>query len=196
VNPPENASGARRLAAFLVDYGAIAAYIALLAGISIATSSWRGPALEGPGPTTLDRLRAQALGFLTLTLPVVSYFALMESSNRGATLGKRALRLRVVGTDDRRISVARSFFRSALKFAPWELAHTALWQIPGRPFRDPPGVANWAGLVAAAVLALVWVGSLFVGRWRTPYDRAAGTRVVAAPGTSTASTDRAEATIR
>jgi uncharacterized RDD family membrane protein YckC len=112
----------------------------------------------------------------------------MESSNRGATLGKRALRLRVVGSDGRRISVARGFFRSALKFAPWEIAHTAIWQIPGRPFVDPPGAANWAGMVAAGVLALVWVGSLFVGRRRTPYDRAAGTRVVVTPGASTAST--------
>jgi len=187
-----DASGARRVAAFLVDYGAIAAYIAFLTGFSVVVATLCGATPRLPGPGTFDRLRAQALGFLALTLPVISYFALMESSSRGATLGKRALRLRVVNPEGGRISPARGFLRSAIKFAPWELAHTAIWQVPGRPFLDSPGALSWAGLATAQLLALVWLGSLFIGGPRPPYDRVAGTRVVEVTGVSATSNDRTE----
>ena len=192
MNPPEDASGVRRLAAFLVDYGVIAAYIALLAGISFVASTWRGAAIEMLGPTTFDRLGAEALGFLMLTLPVVFYFALMESSTRGASLGKRALRAPRGGH-------RRSADLGCPELPPLnaqvhssELAHSAIWQIPGRPFVNPPGAASWAALVAANGLALLYLGSLFIGRRATRTIVRPAPGVVRTPGTSTPSIDRVE----
>jgi uncharacterized RDD family membrane protein YckC len=114
----------------------------------------------------------------TLTLPVVLYLALSEASQAQATLGKRVLSLRVTATDSRRPTLARSLVRSALKFAPWELAHAAIWHTPGQPFVSPPAPRNVAGHLIALGLAAWYAASLFVGDGRTPYDRVAGTLVL------------------
>jgi uncharacterized RDD family membrane protein YckC len=189
------APGWRRLAAFAVDYLVIAAYLGLLAGLALTLRRVTGLAPDPPR-TLRDRLIGEALSTSLLTLPVALYFALAESSPRGATLGKRALGLRVVGPGGpagqaegraspsgpggRRLSFGRSLLRSALKLAPWEAAHAALWHTPGWPTHPEPGAATVAGS-ALALLGAGWYAlSLFVGDRRTPYDRAAGSVVVAA----------------
>src|SRR5207248_6666114 len=73
------ALGARRVAAFLVDYLVIAAYIGLLAGLSVAISTALHRRLGLPR-TDAEELQGHAVAFLTLTLPVVLYFALSEAS--------------------------------------------------------------------------------------------------------------------
>jgi uncharacterized RDD family membrane protein YckC len=172
------ASGVRRLAAFMVDYAIISAYIATLTGVGVAVRAalrW-----SAPPPTTSAKLRGHVLSFLGLTLPVGLYFALAEASPRQATLGKRALGLRVVTTDGQRLSYGQSLLRTALKLAPWELAHTAIWHTSGRPFVSPPGAWNVAGYALSLVAAGWYLAALFVGDRRPPYDRAAGSRVVLA----------------
>jgi uncharacterized RDD family membrane protein YckC len=167
----------RRLAAFAVDYALIAAYTILLAGLGVAVRA----ALHQPRrtPTTAPaKLRGHALSFTGLTLPVALYFAVAEASSRQATLGKRLLGLRVATGDGRRLSCGRSLLRTALKLAPWEVAHTAIWHTPGRPFVSPPGPWNVAGYALSLAAAGWYLAALFVGDGRTPYDRAAGSRVV------------------
>ena len=89
------------------------------------------------------------------------------------------MNLRVTTVAGGRLSAGRSALRSASKFAPWELAHTALWQIPGQPFVSEPTALNMAGFLVAIGFVAWYVVSLFVGSRRTPYDRVAGTQVVA-----------------
>ena len=173
------ASGWRRLAAFAVDYLLIAVYLGLLAGLGVALQRATGRAVGAPR-TRRGRLLGQALGTATLTLPVALYFALSEAAAGQATLGKRALGLRVVRSAGGRLSRGRSLVRAAVKFAPWEVAHAALWQTPGWPTHPAPG-ARTAGGAALALLGAGWyTASLFVADRRTPYDRAAGARVVRA----------------
>ncbi|MFN8637540.1 MAG: RDD family protein [Chloroflexota bacterium] len=172
------ASGARRLAAFAVDYAAIAAYLALLTVVGIAV---RTALRQSAPPTTASaKLRGHALSFLGLTLPVWLYFALTEASSQQATPGKRLLGLRVVTREGRRLSYGRSLLRTALKLAPWELAHTAIWHTPGQPFVSAPGAWNVAGYGASLAVAGWYLAALFLGDRRTPYDRAAGSSVVEA----------------
>ena len=76
-----------------------------------------------------DRVSAQFFAFLLVTLPVTIYFAISESSTQQATWGKKRLSLQVVGTKGERISFFRSFARTLLKFIPWELSHTLIWNI-------------------------------------------------------------------
>jgi uncharacterized RDD family membrane protein YckC len=164
----------------VIDFGVIAAYIGVLTGAGFLARSVLQ--LHFPPPTTVPtKLAAQAMVFGVLTLPVILYFALSESSRRQATIGKRFMTLRVTTISGQRISAGRSLLRSAVKFAPWELAHTAIWQIPGQPFVSEPTVLNFVGFLIAMGAVAWYVASLFVGSRRTPYDRVAGTKVVAHP---------------
>ncbi len=175
------APGGRRIAAFFLDYLIIAAYIGLLTGAGVAVRAALQVPLELPR-TSGAKLLGHAASFLTLTLPVTLYFALYDASHGQGTPGKRALGLRVTTTDGRRVPLGRSLLRSALKFAPWEFAHTAIWHVPGEPFVSAPAPWNMAGYVGALAGAGWYVAALFSGTRRTPYDRIAGTTVVTALG--------------
>ena len=173
-----DAPGWRRLAAFGCDYGVLAGYITLLTAASFAAQRSLGIEV-GPPATLRGRLLGQAMGMLVLTLPTTLYFAWFEAAN-GATLGKRALGLRVVAQDGGRVQFGRSLARSAVKFAPWELAHTMLWHTPGWPTQPTPTSWNWAGFALSLALSVWYALALFGMSRRTPYDRIAGTRVVLA----------------
>lgn len=165
----------RRLAAFGLDYLIVSLYIAALSLLGFAASG--SPVLE----RILERpLTAQLFGFALLTLPVVLYFAVSEGSARQATPGKRVLGLRVATVLGDRLPWSRSLLRSALKFLPWEIAHTCLWRIPGWPGaveQIPTGVE--VGLGVVWILVVVYLLMPLVSRLRqTPYDRAAGSIVV------------------
>lgn len=167
------------MGAWTIDFGVIALYVALLTGVGLALQALRdAPPLRTN--SAAEKLLGQGLAFLALTLPVILYFAISEASRRGATIGKRLMGLRVSTTDGRRVTLARSLARSALKFAPWEIAHTAIWQVPGRLFVAEPGPWNLAGYCLGLLLAASYVATLFHGRRRTPYDRVSGTTVVRA----------------
>lgn len=171
------ASGTRRVAAFAIDYAVIAAYIGFLTGLNIAVRAALHQRLALPR-TNAAKIEGHAVAFLTLTVPVALYFALSEASRSRATMGKRALGLRVTRMDGGRVPLGRSLLRSAVKFAPWEVAHTAIWHTPGQPFVSPPATRNVVGYALALCGAAWYAGALFVGARRTPYDRIAGTLVV------------------
>jgi uncharacterized RDD family membrane protein YckC len=171
------AAGGRRIAAFLVDYLVIAAYIGLLTSLGGAVRRALHRRLRPPRTATAKRV-GHGVAFLTLTLPVVLYFAVLEASRAQATPGKRALRVRVTTVDGGRIPLRRSLVRAALKFLPWEVAHTAIWHVPGHPFVSPPSTWNAAGYAVALGGAACYTAALFVGQRQTPYDRIAGTMVV------------------
>ena len=112
-----------------------------------------------------------------LTLPVALYFALLESSSWQATWGKRRRGLKVMGTNGERLTRTRAIGRTLLKFIPWELAHTCIWQISFAPQEPSPLIT--LGFV------LVWllIGANIVKLWLSPthqtlYDRLAGTYVI------------------
>lgn len=179
--PPAPAPVRARLAAFGVDYLIISLYIALLVVLGV----FLGPGI-GLDSLVAGPVRGQLLGLALLTLPVVLYFALWESSAGQATPGKRVLGLRVTGMAGRRLPLGRSLLRAVVKLAPWELAHTCLWRIPGWPDAVeaiPPGVV--AGLVlvwllVAFYLIMPWMSRLH----QAPHDRAAGSLVIGAAPTS------------
>ncbi|HEX5506663.1 MAG TPA: RDD family protein [Thermomicrobiales bacterium] len=170
----------RRLLAFGVDYLVIAAYGGLLAGVGFGARRLLGRGFAMPA-TPRARLVGHAVAFAALTVPVVLYFAWWEASAGGGTPGKRALGLRVVAEAGGRVPLGRALARAAVKFAPWELAHTALWDTPGWPVDPRPTGRDWAGYGLSLALSGWYVVALFVGSRRTPYDRVSGTRVVRDP---------------
>ena len=152
----------RRLAAFAVDWSVIAAWGGILFGAVMVATSGRPPRPSGPWV-------GQAIGVLSMTLPVTLYFAICESSNMRASLGKRALGLMVTGAAGERLSFARAFIRTAIKFLPWEFGHLVAQQAAFSADSAFP-VWLWGPVVTSFAGPVWWVASLVV-TGRTPYDR-------------------------
>lgn len=171
---PEAASAVRRIGGYSLDFLVIVAYGGALFGVSIALFR---PVLERPP----NPLVGQLIGFVMLTAPVVLYFAFCEASVWQGTIGKRLLRLRVTDLAGRRATLWRTLLRAGVKFLPWEIGHTCVHQIVylSQVYPDR-GLPVWVqlALVISLVLPGWYVGSMFIGSRRTPYDRISGTVVV------------------
>jgi uncharacterized RDD family membrane protein YckC len=113
--------------------------------------------------------------FLTLIAPVTITFAALEASPRSATWGKRRNGLRVVDPNGGRLSYSRSFVRSVVKFAPWQIAHTGVFQITDGAEQVGVVLAIVAQGVVLCSVGLAW----FDREHRALHDFVAGTRVLA-----------------
>jgi uncharacterized RDD family membrane protein YckC len=170
------ASPWRRIAAWMLDYVVILAYLIVLTAASLATQL--SPAASVFSSAMTKPITAELVGFMTLTGPVILYFAITEASTWQATLGKRALRIVVVGPGGTRLSFRRAIVREAVRFLPWELAHSLIWPLALPPHLEPLPVTI-GGFAVVYLLLLVYLVSLFVGsEHRTVYDRLAGSRVL------------------
>lgn len=161
----------RRIAAFLLDYLPIAAYLGVLAGVVAAV-----PDIAG---VFANRISAQVAGILLVTLPVTFYFALSESSAAQASWGKARIGLKVIDRHGQRIGFARSLARTLLKFVPWEISHTLVWETAFNPVLD---VVTLYGMIAA-IYAILGANALSVAMTKTRqtlYDLLCGARVAPA----------------
>jgi RDD family protein len=166
-----------RFLAFAVDYLFIALYLLLLVGVGALIRLT--PLGADFGALFTNPASAELTSFMLLVLPVLLYFALLESSRWQATIGKRVMGLRVTTLDDGRVGFLRALLRNALKLIPWELAHTCLWRIPGWPLnpQEPP-IWVTLGLVLVWVVVAVYAIGLAISRTgQTPYDHLANVRV-------------------
>jgi uncharacterized RDD family membrane protein YckC len=158
----------RRILAFYIDCAVLAGY----AGILFLFIS---PLVR---PLFLQSaFLAELTGFLLLTLPLVLYFVICEASPWSATLGKRLLKLQVVKTKGlKKISFIQSVKRSILKFAPWELAHFAIWNV--FIFQSPLNTLGIVALIVCYLLVITYGVGLLLKQHRPLYDRFAGTVVI------------------
>lgn len=162
---------ARRLVAAFIDCCIISAY---------ALSLCLALLLVPQARIWLSHHAAPHVGaFLLLTIPAAGYLSLAEASSSGATLGKRLMGIRVISVAGGRLSIFRSMLRSAVRFIPWELAHSAVWRVLrfGAEF-SPHSVPFWL-IAATYALVLANIASqLFDRRRRALYDFIAGSQVV------------------
>jgi uncharacterized RDD family membrane protein YckC len=173
VDARSNTSWRRRIAATSIDYGIVVGYVCVLLaiGLPLWAAGWL-PAVSGSG----GRLVAQLVTGATLSAPVTVWLAAQEA-RRGATIGKRRLGLTVVTRAGGRPGWWRSLGRAVGKvFLPWELAHTAIWDMVLRS--DGGDAVDIAMLGAVYAIVVGYLVSLWVGSGRTPYDRLTGTTVV------------------
>ena len=112
---------------------------------------------------------------LSFSIPVWLYFTLADHSPSGATIGKRVFRLRVLRLPGSRLSLLRSFARTALKLLPWELAH-----LFGFALAAEIGAAlQAAGLIAANALVVIYLAVLLATSGRqSVHDLLVHTEVV------------------
>ncbi len=177
-----------RVKAFALDYLLIAGYLALVALIGMAARRVQPAYLPG---LFSNPILGQLTGFLLVTLPVSLYFALCESSAWQATWGKRRLGLRVVDGNGARLSVLRSLARTGVKFLPWELAHTCIWQIQFAPDASSPLILG--GFTLVWLLVGVYLLTIHLNqKHQALYDQVVGSYVIGftAKPQSTQSTQR------
>ena len=110
-----------RFKALFIDYSCIVAYLLVLMGVAMAC--YRLFFVEVPAFTALQ---SQLIAFFTSVLPVMGWFAFMESRNDFASLGKRKVGIQVKYVKFDKNPLASSILRNALKVLPWQLAHMAV----------------------------------------------------------------------
>lgn len=163
----------RRLVAFAYDYILIAIYIGILTATTLGLTALGRP---------LDRLFADAVSsdlsaFFLLILPVIVYFGWQEGSTRQSSWGKRRVGLRVTSAKGQPIGYTQSFLRSILKFVPWQMAHTAIFQLTFA--NSGPTIGIYLLLAAAYGLAIVYIVAIWRRQdHRALYDELAGTAVI------------------
>ena len=131
----------------------------------------------------MEPVKAEITGFLTLTLPVILYFTLSETSRYNGSAGKRKMKLKVTTVNFRRAGFWQLLVRNCIKFLPWELAHFCIYQL--YYFRmikiEPPG---WVltGLVLTQGLAILYFIFILVNKDnRSIYELLSDTRVIRSP---------------
>jgi len=165
----ERAIAVRRLFAFAVDWLVMLLWGGVLFGAVMIATSGHPPRPDNPWI-------AQAIGLLTMTVPVTLFFALCESSAFRASLGKRALGLVVSSDTGERLAFASALRRNAIKFVPWELGHTVAQQAV---FSGEGGFPAWVwGPAIVALAGPVWWLVSIIATGRAPYDRWALARVL------------------
>jgi uncharacterized RDD family membrane protein YckC len=161
----------QRAGAFALDYVILLLYLAAVTLLSfllnpLGISQW----------LFTDRLRAQLAGFFLLTLPVTLYFTVSESSDRQATWGKKRVRLKVIDYNGKRIRFWRALARTALKFVPWELSHTLIWEIYF-PSQTNSTWVNYGFVLVYVIIGLNLASLIMTKTHQTIYDFLAKTYV-------------------
>lgn len=163
----------RRSLAFALDWLVVVLWGCMLFGGVMIAASGNPPRPENPWA-------AQAIGLLTMTVPVTLYFALCEGSAWRASLGKRALGLVVSRETGERLPLRSALLRNAVKFVPWECGHTLAQQAV---FSGDGGLPAWVwGPAAVALVGPVWWLVAMFATGRTPYDRLTSARVAWSTG--------------
>lgn len=163
-----------RILAFGFDYLPIAIYLVVMVMLGLVLGA-AFPELQQV--VFGNPVFGQIAGFFIVTVPISLYFVLFESSAWQATWGKRKRHLQVISADGARLSKKRSISRTVLKFIPWELAHTCIWQISFADQTTSPIITFgfilvWILVGANAISLLVSPGH------QTLYDRLANTYVI------------------
>jgi uncharacterized RDD family membrane protein YckC len=151
----------QRVQAFLWDYLIIACYLMIISILAWLThvNNW----------LFINRIQSQLSAFVLITLPVILYFSILESSKRQGTWGKHKMKLRVIDQDESRISFTRALVRTFLKFIPWELSHTLIWEINFSP--ETNSVFINVGFAVVYLLIGLNIASLLLTKTRqTMYD--------------------------
>ncbi|WP_147535245.1 RDD family protein [Bacillus marasmi] len=167
-----NASFFIRLKAFLYDYLLILGYIVLL----IILSVFLIPAIQELFTGSL--LVAQLAGFALLTLPVLLYFAICDSSLVGQSFGKRKMGISVIDDTGSNPTLVRSIFRNALKFLPWELSHYLVYRLVHLGDQFIPLTYTLLGVIIYGLMFTYILTAIFTKRKQSIYDMIVKTEVV------------------
>jgi uncharacterized RDD family membrane protein YckC len=169
----------QRVGAFALDYVILVIYLAVVFGLDLLASALS----TSFGALFSNRVLAQLIAFLLATLPITLYFTVSESSPRQGTWGKQKLGIQVTDANGLRISFGKAFLRTLLKFVPWEIAHTLVWQI--RFFQQITPAINGGLILVYTLVGLNILSLVLTKTHQTLYDLATKTYVIKTSTTPT-----------
>ena len=159
----------RRVGAYILD-------IAVLFAV-LGPGGWLIQRLLGWAPATGPQIWWTLL--LNFSVPTWLYFTIADASPRGATLGKRWLRLRVSRQDGGRTAPMQALGRTAARLLPWELVHISAFALETQP--GDFSIVQGVGLAFANALMLAYLAcAAWTHGRRSIHDVVAGTVVGAA----------------
>lgn len=143
----------KRILAFVIDYLILIVYAGVLFFVSYKVNDcwpfWHFLADS--------QLLSHAVSFITMTIPLVIYFVLLECGQHTGTYGKRLLGIKVLSRTGEVAKYKQIVIRNAIKFTPWELAHINIhWEL----WNIEHALARYAILFIPLVLVLImllWV---------------------------------------
>ena len=151
----------------MIDYVVIILYALLLFALSALLKDAIDLNLDLGSPW-----QNQIVSFLLLTLPVFLYFYISEKRNSNSTLGKKALKLKVISDN------GNVFLRNVIKFLPWEVAHIGVHHIVFYNEQQESPIWVWSCLIIPQIVLIVHAFSVFLSKGeRSVYDKVAGTRI-------------------
>ncbi len=136
-----------RFKALFIDYLCIVAYLVVLTGVALACYKL----FFGEVPQ-FTALQSQLVAFITSVLPVMGWFAFVESKGDFASLGKRKVGIQVKYVKFGKYPLVGSILRNALKFLPWQLAHMA---VIGGVY---DGFESASLLIVTLILPVIYIG--------------------------------------
>jgi uncharacterized RDD family membrane protein YckC len=168
---PDYATVLARVAAYSIDI------ILLFAGILITQALLRpvNPLLGQSQRTS--GWRSHLWVYVSVSIPILIYFALSFSSRWQATIGMRLLGIHVAGMGGEPIGLGRALLRSLVMLIPFELNHVVMFY--PRPIWGDPKPGFRFGFVVVSLLMVIYLGSMLITtHHQSIHDLAAGTIVV------------------
>lgn len=126
-------------------------FVVLVAPQGLMALAWDGWPLNSVENGWL----AWAWVVLTVSIPSWVCFTLCASSRRGATAGKRVMKLAVRDQDGGERPRSRALLRTAIKLLPWELTHVMIF-LP-EPFGETLTPFKIAMIVLVNALMVIWL---------------------------------------
>ena len=162
----------RRIFAFSIDYLMIVAYGIVLYFVSTYIQSKLNINLSFDIP-----VKRQALGFITLTLPVFIYFYFSEKGKARASIGKRFMNLIVVRSSPEQNSYL--LIRNFLKFLPWGVAHFGVhYAMEDNEHGTSTSYWVWFLLIAPQAIVVVYFLTMFFSKGESSfYDKISNTKI-------------------
>lgn len=160
-----------RILASVIDYGVIITYatiLFLITKLMYSIFNWN---------FSNNPYIGQLIGFVTLTLPVITYSYLTEKGNWKGTIGKRLQKIIVLTEQNEPAN--NILVRNILKYLPWELAHTGVhWTIyyTSKDIETP--IWTWIILILPQVVVIVYFVSIVISGGRSSvYDKISKTKI-------------------
>lgn len=160
-----------RTIAYLID--SFILFILVICGFQIlllftGLHPFMGRAIDGIGANELHMWV-----FTTVTIPIFFYFVTMFNTRAQATLGMRAVKLRIKSQE--RVGIGKAMLRALVLLIPWELTHIALFY--PTPIFNNPHILSPLLFVSGAVTLFYWTFPLLNKGGRGVHDWAAATNI-------------------
>ncbi|WP_160114719.1 RDD family protein [Aquimarina sp. AU474] len=114
---------------------------------------------------------------ISISIPVWAYFVYFDSNKTKGTFGKRILKLSVRDQENKTMSLSKSFQRTILKLAPWEIAHLGVIFPTPIYFENEPDIRILT-IVGILLFSIYMISIVFNTNGQSLYDKLIGTKVI------------------